>query len=157
MTPTKQQLLEALAAFIRQRPGLEFGNYGDVKAYRAEARSIARDKRDAETLLGAVAICDSITAEDLMRAADGAYSGRLQFRTEPKPDLWIEYTVGQYFPTEYRKAACAVLASALWEDARNKSVEHLAQGRGFAGGRGDLLRHYFCCVFGRSIGERWFN
>lgn len=29
----------------------------------------------------------------------------------------LEYTTGQYWPTEYRKAACAVLASALWAGA----------------------------------------
>ncbi len=34
----------------------------------------------------------------------------------------IEYTTGQYMPTEYRKAVCAVLASALWEYTRDKCM-----------------------------------
>lgn len=43
----KTQICDALATWIRQRPGLEFGNYGDVSSYRSEMRSIAKDKRDA--------------------------------------------------------------------------------------------------------------
>lgn len=153
MTPTKRQLLEALAAFIRQRPNLEFGNYGDVKAYRAEARSIARDKRDVEMLLAVVAMCGSITAEDLMRAADGAYSGRLQFKWNDYSMPYIDYTTGQYWPTEYRRAACAVLASALWEDKR----KHVCNYPIVEEPMGGWLRRYFRERFGRSIANRWFN
>jgi hypothetical protein len=39
-TLTKAAILESLRRFARQRPGLEFGNYGDATAYRAELRSI---------------------------------------------------------------------------------------------------------------------
>jgi hypothetical protein len=31
----------------------------------------------------------------------------------------LDYCTGQYFPTEYRRAACAVLASALWSAKRD--------------------------------------
>jgi hypothetical protein len=31
----KTLILSALRAFINQRSGIEFGNYGDVKAFRA--------------------------------------------------------------------------------------------------------------------------
>lgn len=47
----RDEILTALGRWIRQRPGLEFGNYGDLKAYRAEVRAIGRDLRDARTLL----------------------------------------------------------------------------------------------------------
>lgn len=37
MEPRKQAICDALSRFIRQRPGLEFGNYGDVKAVSRRA------------------------------------------------------------------------------------------------------------------------
>lgn len=67
----KQALISALRRWIEQRPGLEFGNYGDIRAYRAEQRDITRDLHHARELLRAVEWRDSITAEDIIRAADG--------------------------------------------------------------------------------------
>lgn len=143
MEPRKQAICDALARWIKQRPGLEYGNYGDPTSYRAECRSIARDKREAETLLAAVRWRDSITADDLLKAAQGAFSGRLTISLEerqaesdytstggnyfqqPPGKEWrakIDYCAGQYWPTEYRKAVCAVLASALWDYTREKAM-----------------------------------
>lgn len=127
----KTQICDALAAFIRQRPGLDFADYGDVKVYRSEARSIARDKRDAETLLQAVRWRDSITSAMLEGAAKSAFSGRLSLVIVPgtqerakllalgKTTVRIDYCTGQYWPTEYRKAVAAVCARALWEWMRD--------------------------------------
>jgi len=101
------EMLETLHKFVRQRPGLEFANYGDAASYRRELRQITRDKRDAEAMLFHV-WRSQMTPELLGNAAKSAFSGRLTWNgTE-----W-EYTVGQYWPTEYRRAACAVLAAAL--------------------------------------------
>jgi hypothetical protein len=112
--PTKIQILALLRAHINSRPGLEFANYGDMKLYRAEARSIARQKRDALTLLRAVEWRDSLTAAHLV---DGfrAFSGRLKLETRDDGTHALSYCVGQYYPTEYRAAAAAVLASVLWD------------------------------------------
>ena len=96
---TKSEILEKLSTFIRQRPGLEFGNYGERKSYFSEMRSITKDRHHAETLLNAVAWRDSITADKLIEATR-AFSGRLQFNENGD----IEYCTGQYWPTEYRKA-----------------------------------------------------
>ena len=74
---TKQQILEALRKWINQRPGLEFENYGDWGAYRAELRGITRTRSDALQLLRAVSGCESITADNLIEAFPRAYSGRL--------------------------------------------------------------------------------
>jgi hypothetical protein len=150
---SKEQILTALSAWIRQRPGLEFGNYGALAPYRAELRQIAKDKRDAETLLAAVAIRDSITADDLLKGFS-AYSGRLQI-SEHNGRARLDYCTGQYWPTEYRKAAAAVLASVLWERKRadcNSDVDN-RQHRSL----GDEIRHSFKREFGRSIQQRWFN
>lgn len=150
---SKQQILTALQVWIRQRPGLEFGNYGALAPYRAELRQIAKDKRDAETLLTAVALRDSITAEDLAKAFS-AYSGRLTL-IEGGNRAHLSYCTGQYWPTEYRKAACAVLASALWERKREDCNADVDQREHRS--LGDEIRNSFRREFGRSIQARWFS
>lgn len=119
MDNLKESVCNALAVWIRQRPGLEYGNYGDAASYRAEIRSIARDKRDAETLLAAVRWRESITGQDIIEAAKGAYSGRMTITAHSSGKASIDYCTGQYWPTEYRRAAAAVLAGALWTYARD--------------------------------------
>jgi hypothetical protein len=132
MEPRKQAIIDALTRFVDQRSGIEFADYGDVKAFRAEQRSITKDLHHARTLLSAVEWRDGITADDLIKAAHGAYSGRLTI-TEPAPAhlqapgcvndaVSVDYCTGQYFPTEYRRAVCAVLASALWDYTREKAM-----------------------------------
>lgn len=120
MKATKQQILEALSAFARQRSGIEFGNYGDVSAFRSEQRSITKDLHHARKLLAYVALRDSITA-DMLREGFRAYSGRLTLK-ETARGVELSYCTGQYFPTEYRKAVCAVLAAALWDWMRTTSM-----------------------------------
>jgi hypothetical protein len=140
-TDKRAAMLAALGAWIRQRPGLEFGNYGDGASYRAELRGIARDKRDAETLLRAVGL-SSIGADTLGEAFERAYSGRLSWDGKR-----LSYCEGQYWPTEYRKAACAVLASALW---RHRAAD-------YAPGEGLKIRAAFRREYGRGLAGRWFS
>lgn len=146
---TKDTILSALRAWIAQRPGLEFGNYGDVSSYRAELRGITRDRHDAETLLRAVELARGLTADDLRAAFPRAYSGRLSWSEDGKGGGKLDYCCGQYWPTEYRKAVCAVLSSALWDYYRGdfKDTER----------PGDALRAKFRRLFGRSLASRWFN
>lgn len=135
MDSRKEAIIAALRRFVAQRPGMEFGNYGDVKSYRAELRTITRDRHDAERLLDAVENNDAITADDLIEAFPGAFSGRLQLLHKPvnrtdrtrvgrgddiSAGFVLDYCTGQYFPTEYRKAVAAVCAAALWEAQRNE-------------------------------------
>jgi hypothetical protein len=163
MKPDKQTIIALLRTWIRQRPGLKFENYGQIAPYRAELRQIAKDKRDAETLLRAVEWRDSITADDLIAAFPRAYSGRLSL--EQRGGKWeLEYCTGQYWPTEYRKAAAAVLSAALWDRARADmpapDAPTLRGNRGDTYGgesAGDWIRNYFRREFGRSIQSRWFN
>lgn len=76
--PLKVEILEALHRFIRQRPGLDFGNYGDMQSYRAEVRSIGKDLREARLLLRKVELHHSITGQDILDASRRAFSGRLK-------------------------------------------------------------------------------
>ena len=168
----KSAIIAALHKFVAQRPGLEYCNYGDAAIYRSEMRSITADRHHAETLLTAVSWRDSITADDLIKAAEHAFSGRLSIK-EIDGKVRLEYCTGQYFPTEYRKAVCAVLASALWDYARANMPAPSGKVKRVSGvgafrtesehdsinglSPGDWLRKHFRSEFGRSIGNRWFN
>lgn len=146
---TKQAILAALRAFFEQPPGLDPRNYGSLASYYAEQRAIARDLRDARKLLDAVAASD-ISATDLLAAAPSTYSKRLSLHWRDDA-LTVEYQTGQYWPTEYRRAVCAVLAHALWEYVREKH-EPPAGVR-----KGDWLRQYFRREFGHELAHRYFD
>lgn len=149
MKATKQQLIEALRRFINQRSGIKWDNYasGDFKASReafmSDYRPILRHGRHARELLRAVELRDSITAEHLVEATR-AYAGRLQF-VENGQGVHVEYTTGQYFPTEYRNAACAVLASALWAYWRPECKT------------GEEISKQARKEFGSAIARTWFS
>jgi len=186
----KTAILDALDAFVRQRPGLEFGNYGDVTSYRSELRSITKDLHEYRALRAAVQWRDGIDADALLEAARSAYSGRLTLiasAADFSGAHWcnVDYCTGQYFPTEYRRAACAVLAQALWYYTRehampesgsdnyreevsyntrgqivppavaNREKEYRMRGKWMSAG--DWLRAYMRKEFGRGLAARWFN
>lgn len=152
----KQQIITALRAFVAQRSGMEFANYGDAASYRSEQRAIMRDGKEARELLRAVELRDSITADDIIKASKSAFSGRLSIAERDDGAVSVDYCAGQYFPTEYRKAVCAVCAAALW---KHRCADYSA---GFAqsAGRpvtGSELRAQFRKEYGRGIASRWFN
>ena len=140
----REAILAALSAFIRQRPGLEFANYGDVSAYRSELRSITKDRHHAEELLAAVSWRSGIDAAAL-REAFRAFSGRLSWDGRR-----LDYCTGQYFPTEYRRAVCAVLSSALWDCWRDNAPADTAS-------KGDYIRKTARRELSRAVAGRWFN
>ena len=147
---TKETYIAALFKFVGQRPGLEFGNYGSAAAYRSEMRRITRQRHDFRRLAHEVELLASgISAENLVDAARSAFSGRLTF-VEKGDKVGVDYCAGQYFPTEYRAAACAVLASALWDYYRADIPPETEN-------RGDKLRAKFRRMFGASIASRWFD
>ena len=166
----KTALLETLHRWVRQRPGLEYCNYGDPTAYRSEMRSITKDRHHAEALLSYVAPRDSITAEMILEASRRSFSGRLKITPSDDGEKFsIDYCTGQYFPTEYRKAVCAVLASAVWDwlrsnmppadgvvtiDIGGKPLE-VESHRGMT--PGDYLRTAARRELGRPIASRWFQ
>lgn len=185
----KAQIVAGLYTWIHQRPGLEFGNYGDVRTYRAEVRRIGRQLQDARTLLRTVELTESITADDILKATRD-YSGRLKIKEtvrqysakdcpgKPCGDCCdhkggstfaIDYCTGQYWPTEYRAAACAVLAAALWDWKRGKAMpepvkvpaccqDQTNTDETYDGlSAGDWLRRSFRREFGRRIGATWFD
>lgn len=165
---TKNDIIALLRAWINQRPGLDFANYGDASSYRAEIRGITRQRADALQLLRAVGLRDGITADDIREAFPRAFMGRLSL-VEDDRGARLDYCTGQYFPTEYRAAACAVLASVLWAYMRGCMPEPTYKHYGKAGDpmstesrydgltAGAWLRRHFRREFGRGIASRWFN
>ena len=140
----KSVIIDALHKWIAQRPGLDFGNYGDVSSYRAEMRSIGQDLQHARAMVNYVAWHDSITAEMILRAADNG--GRLTI-TVDGDKVAINYVTGQYWPTEYRRAVCALMSSVIWEWLReNCNCE-----------TGDDIRKAARRELGQSIARRWFR
>lgn len=114
------QVFLVLQKFINQKPDLDPADYGchpeqrtytsnrawwdAVRTMRQEANSIKRDGTLARKLLRE-AQSYPFNAETMAQAFRSAFSGRLSWDGKE-----LEYTTGQYFPTEYRKAASAVLS-----------------------------------------------
>ena len=106
---TKENILSRISAFIESRPGFDWSNYQGCPAsiYRADYAIALRGLHDGRALLRACAL-SSITAATL---ADALADAR---RLTLTADGRLEYTACQYWPTEYRAAACRALADALY-------------------------------------------
>lgn len=145
----KSAVISAMIRFINQRPGLEFANYGDVDAYRHDSSSITRDKHLAHRLVNYVMQRDSITAADIIEASKRAYAGRLEIKpASPDGESFdVDYCTGQYFPTEYRRAAACVLACAVWH--------RLAADK--PGADADHIRKAARRELGRTLAREFFN
>lgn len=110
----RQTILDAISRHISQRSGIDARNYrrdwNDKEgqaALMSDYRSVLRDGKDARVMLRAVQL-SSMPAKVLLDAFR-AFSGRLSYID----GKGCEYCTGQYFPTEYRAAACVVLSTAL--------------------------------------------
>ncbi len=147
--PERESILDALEAWVRQRPGLAWSTYS-TSDYNASRRAFMGDKkkieqhgRDARVMLAAIRWRRSIGSADLREALRSAYSSRL---------LWsggrLDYRTGQYWPTEYRAAACAVLASALWYHWRASAPKDSGA---------DWIRAKARAELGRGLVGRWFR
>ena len=143
MRDLKTQIVLALSAWVSQRPGLDYRNYGDPVAYRAEMRSIGKDLQHARALINYVAWHDSITAEMIL---DAAKSGRLSIIVKGDT-VSIDYCTGQYWPTEYRPAVCRLLSSVIWYWLRDNMLDPAT---------GNDIRRQAARELGTSIARRWF-
>ena len=156
----RDNILHALSAFAATRPGLDPRNYisswSDTegrKAYAAEVRSITRDLHHARALLTAVRL-SGITEAQLVTAFR-SFSGRLSWDGQR-----LDYCTGQYYPTEYRKAVCAVLASALWAYYADCVTGDSSDNDGPCESnitKGDKIRLAARRALPRAIVSRWFN
>lgn len=140
--PAHNPAIAALVAFAAQNSKIDPRNYysdwrdtNGKRAYASETRSISADFARFKDAL-AEAAAEKVTDADVIAAAPRTFSGRLEWRTEKAKHIrhtdpskfggshkggtvvseidlgYWEYTAGQYFPTEYRKAAASVLEEA---------------------------------------------
>ena len=152
----KQQIITALRAFVAQRSGMDWRNYADATSYRAEQRSITRDGKEARELIRAIEWRDSITADMIIDASKLAFSGRLSIVERENDSIAVDYTTGQYFPTEYRKAVCALCAKLLYDCKRDDYVAGFEESA-----KRPItwmeLRAAFVREYGHGIVNRWFH
>lgn len=151
LTATREQITALLRAHIAQRSGIDPRNYWTrdhwnarsegKKAFMSDYRRILQQGREARQLLAYVER-STMTAETLLSGFK-AYCGRLEI-TQKKQGPGIEYTTGQYFPTEYRAAACAVLARAIFEHWY------------FSGMNYEQIQKQARQEFGAAITRKWF-
>lgn len=110
----------SLVDYAAQNPGLEYGNYcsgwndkNGRKAYFSEARTITKEwTKLCELVLEANNV--GVTDQDVIEASGRAFGGRMTWTkaTDTQGAGW-QYCAGQYWPTEYRAAACAVFEKAI--------------------------------------------
>ena len=147
----KQKIIDALYTFANKRPGIEprdyIRSYDDSNGrstYYAEARNITRDLTHARALLRRVEL-SGISAEELLEASKEAFSGRLEITATDDGLVKVSYCVGQYFPTEYRKAVASVCARALWNYWKTDAND------------ADRIRNTARREFPRAIARAYFN
>jgi hypothetical protein len=145
----RQPIIDALRKHIASRSGIDFRNYGDRASAMEDYRKILRHGKDARAMLRLVEL-SSMTAEELL-AGFRAYSGRLAY-TEGKG---CDYTAGQYYATEYRAAACAVLAQAIGQAVMDDFNAHKTPIT--LGNARQHLISYATRNLGRGIAARWFR
>lgn len=145
-TTDRSAVLAGLARFIAQRSGIDARNYrtdwrdqAGHAAFMDDYRRVLRDGRQARRLLAAVTTRPSIGLAELVAATRG---DRLTLTDDGRQ--W-DFTACQYFPTEYRMAACRVLAAALWEHWRTSGMT------------ADEIRRQARRELGRAIADRWFR
>lgn len=142
----KEQIISLLWRFINERPCLDFQDYNDAKAYRAELRQIGKDLKHARELLKAVERSGMVNGELLHEGL--TKGGRLSVKHNEKSGaLEVEFNAIQFKATEYRKAVCGLLAFCLWS----------AERQAFPRLTGEELRARFRRWFGQGVQRAWFN
>lgn len=134
--PTKAEILAAMREHIGQRSG-----WSSLDGCISDYRDMLREGREARKMLRFVELRDSITADNILAACKQAFSGRLTYNAQKQR---FDYCTGQYFPTEYRAAACAVLASVIGDYFRDSYPTR------------DRIEKEVRGYLGRGIVSRWF-
>jgi hypothetical protein len=109
--------IDLLTKFVDARPGLCFADYGDRKIYFREMREITNDRGDFYELLRLAyrLTGDSEKLSETIKNHLEKSSDRLTLSGEK-----LQYITGQYYPTEYRPAACRVLSRIVWVELMNE-------------------------------------
>ena len=134
-TPAPTGIISKLSSFVDQRPGFNLDNYfspyenseqrkNGLKCYRNDYSEALKDKHSYYELLNlAYSLCpyihDCNNLENMIFNELKNNSGRLTLDEQNN----LQYCSGQYFPTEYRAAACRIIVSVLWDLVRKRNPE----------------------------------
>lgn len=110
--------IEKLNKFVNSRPGIDKRDYSSSSDYNRESREITQDRNDYLELL-ALASARIPNLDSELEAYLIANTGERLFLKDGK----LVYHTGQYYPTEYRVAACRVLKSLIWNNYREEMVK----------------------------------
>lgn len=155
-TQTTQQTgvnyADLLYNFAHGRPGFEWANYGSAKYYRQDYRTAYNDLKAFEELHRLAARrCESYSKlSDAIRQHLERSGDRLQISEDGSR---LNYITGQYFPTEFRGAACRVLVSVIWNNYReekNAAGEYVYQD-------GNKIRKAIREALRSRNAKSWFN
>jgi len=141
---------ESLWEFAHQRPGFDPHNYDSYRSYKNEMNEVVKDLSDFRTLYAIAARRLGEAFETRLHTYLKNTSGRLKLNERDE----LEYCTGQYFPTEFRPAACSVLASLLWADYRD---EKDSEGNEIYKDGNDLRKAIRRNFNSRRISKHYFN
>ena len=144
-TSSRDDILNALLIHISRRTGMDIRNYASswadrdgVATFRSEYREVLRNGRDAKAFLNAIRWrSESIPVEILLTNATNG--GRLTYNNGS-----FNYCVGQYWPTEYRSAACRYLRDCYVQGLRTCGYDY------------DAIKQLAKKELGSGIFNRWF-
>jgi hypothetical protein len=141
MKASKVTAFEMLCEFVAKRPGLEFADYGDIYFYRQDYNFILKSKHIAEEALRVLTL--SFPADDVERALVyklWTTGDRLELIDLKEGRYKLQYITGQYFPTEYRRAAASAAYGALWHLVREMQEREAENKEDVTG---DTIRAWF--------------
>ena len=151
----KTYVLVDLRSWVSKRPKLNPADYVSTdpawrQGYKRDARRIAQQLRDAKAMLSYIDNEPTISADDIVQASRCAHGVTIQKKLSDgvfKGYFELDYVQGQYWPTEYRRAACLTLSEAIWENVRNTEP----------GITKPEIKKKIGAKLGRGLVNRWFN
>jgi len=118
-------LIDAARTFVNSRPGFSPANYNSAKSYRADvARAVKQRAAALEELkmlrygFNAMTAWELLTDEslaDIVEIANGKGWGSIKALQTQDGAYRMEFITGQYYPTEYRRAALGWVEEMLNE------------------------------------------
>lgn len=103
---TKEQIIKLFENFINRKPNIDRHNYDSYSSLQYEYNKVSKQKQKALNRLEIFKMLP-LVKELLSESLIYAFSGRLSLKFDNKP--YLEYTAGQYEPTEYRLCMETVL------------------------------------------------
>ncbi len=149
---TIMNTVEKLTKFVNQRPGLDFADYGDAKIYNSESREITRDRNDFYELLSLFLMRYEEKANEVLTYNLIHTNGRLTLNGDS-----LEYTTGQYFPTEYRPAASRIISQLIWNSYSNEMEDTKTDGMMNVYKDGHEIRKALSRRLSRRVMKNYFN